>query len=95
MRLTSLILHKIITSEIVRSRERIAHRFSPEIFFFVLLTSYWTASRDISSCNVKLELEKRKVVCGAEVIKGVGCLFRVVTEGGWRGIGDTVDVRRF
>jgi len=41
--------------------------------------------------NVKLELEKRKVVCGAKVIKGVGYLFRVVTEAGWRGIGDTVD----
>jgi len=40
---------------------------------------------------VKLELEKRKVVCGTEVIKGVGYLFRVITEGGWRGIGDTVD----
>ena len=39
---------------------------------------------------MKLELEKRKVVCGAEVIKGVGYLFRLVTEGGWRGIGDTV-----
>jgi len=41
--------------------------------------------------NVKFELEKRKVVCGAEVIKEVRCLFRVVTEGGWREIGDTVD----
>jgi len=41
--------------------------------------------------NVKLEFEKRKVACGAEVIKGVGYLFRVVTEGGWRGMGDTVD----
>jgi len=61
-------------------------------FFFPLLTSYSTAPRVISSCNVKLELEKRKVVCGAEVIKGVGYLFLVVTEGGWRGIGDTVDV---
>jgi len=40
---------------------------------------------------MKLELEKRKVVCGAEVIKGVGYLFRVVTEGGWQGIEDTVD----
>jgi len=38
-----------------------------------------------------LELKKRKVVCGAEVIKRVGYLFGVVTEGGWRGIGDTVD----
>jgi len=41
--------------------------------------------------NVKLELEKRKVVCGAEVIEGVVYLFRVFTEGGWRGIGDIVD----
>jgi len=40
---------------------------------------------------VKLELEKRKVVCGTEVIKGVGYLLGIVTEGGWRGIGDTVD----
>jgi len=40
---------------------------------------------------VKLELEKRKVVCGVEVIKGVGYLFGVVTEGGWLGIGNTVD----
>jgi len=31
---------------------------------------------------VKLELEKRKEVYGAEVIKGVGDHFRVVTEGG-------------
>ena len=41
------------------------------VHFFFLLTSYSTAPRVISSCmdNVKLELEKRKVVCGAEVIK--------------------------
>jgi len=38
-----------------------------------------------------LELEKGNVVCGAEVIKGVGDLFGIVREGGWRGIGDTVD----
>ena len=37
------------------------------------------------------KLEKRKVVRGAEVIKEVGDHFRVVTEGGWRGIEDTVD----
>jgi len=41
--------------------------------------------------DVKLKSEKRKVACGAEVIKGVGYLFRVVTQGGWRGSGDTVD----
>jgi len=53
--------------------------------------SYSTAPRVISSCNVKLELETSKVVCGAEVIEGFGYLFGVVTEGEWRGIGDTVD----
>jgi len=37
------------------------------------------------------KLKKKKVVCGVEVIKGVGDHFRVVTEGAWRGIGDTVD----
>jgi len=42
--------------------------------------------------NVKLELKKRKVVCGTEEIEGFdGYLVRHVTEGGWRGIGDTVD----
>jgi len=38
-----------------------------------------------------LKLEKRKVVCGAEIIKGVEDHFRIVTDGRWRGIGDTVD----
>ena len=56
-------------------------------FFF-----YSTAPRVISSCMDSEKLKKRKVVCeAAEVNKGVGYLFRVVTEGGWRGIGDTVD----
>ena len=64
------------------------------MIFFFLLTSYSTTPRVISSCNVKLELEKRKVVCGAEVIEGVGYFFGVVTEDGWRGIGDTVDMER-
>ena len=35
-------------------------------------------------------VREEKVVWGAEVIKGVGYLFRVAIEGGWRGIGDTV-----
>ena len=50
-----------------------------DFFFFFLLTSYSTEPRVISSCNVKLELEKRKVVFGAEAIKGVEYLFGVVT----------------
>jgi len=32
--------------------------------------------------NVELEVKDEEVVCGAEVIKGVGDHFRVVTEGG-------------
>jgi len=35
--------------------------------------------------------EKRKVICEAEVIKGVGDHFQVVTGSGWRGIEDTAD----
>jgi len=37
------------------------------------------------------KLKKRKVVCGAEMIKGDGDHSRVVTEGRWPRIGDTVD----
>ena len=67
--------------------------FFLSFFSFFLITSYSTAPRVITlrMDNVKLELEKGKVVCGAGVIEGVRYIFRVVTEGGWRGIGDTVD----
>jgi len=46
----------------------IQHSYIYQNCLFFLLTSYSTAPRVISSCNVKLELEKRKVACEAEVI---------------------------